>query len=642
MRVTIRPVTPRTQPPLPAPAVAGRRSLLPCLAAVACCCGALADARAEATDDGDTIVVTATRQQERISELLADVSVITREQIENAGQSTLEELLARQTAIEYSSSGGPGQISGIGIRGANSNHTLLLIDGVRVGSATSGTANFSRLPLAQIERIEILRGPASALYGADAIGGAIQIFTKRGEGPASVNASTGFGSYGTSDSSIGVAGGNDVVSYSLQAGYFATRGFNALRNPGGDAYNPDRDGFSRRSVSGNLALRLSPHDEIGMNFLSSQGSSRFDSYLYPDTSTARSDWRSDQDIGNVSLYSRQRLAEQWTSTLRYGRSVDDWTDRQNGIAGDFFRTDQDQLSWQNDVRLPLGKALLAAEYLRQKVSSNTSYTLDERSIRSLLAGWSGTLGAHRLQANLRRDENSQFGGKTTGFVAWGYQLTADWRTHLSYGEAFRAPTFNELYYSGWLGSGNPALKPESARNAESGITWEHGSQRLSATYFQNRIDNLIEWSSAWPSSPNNVIKATISGVSLAYVGSAGAFTGGVSIDLQRPRDDISGKRLVHRADEQMKAHLGYTRGGLRVGGEWQLVGERYDNAANTKKLGGYGLLNVFADYRLDRAWTLFARANNLLNKNYVLSSGLNGDYATAGASLFVGIRYQQK
>ena len=627
---------PRTQAPLPTPAGNGKRSLLPCLAAVACCC-ALADARAASAGDGDTIVVTATRQQERVSELLADVSVITREQIENAGQSTLEELLARQAAIEYSSSGGPGQISGIGIRGANSNHTLLLIDGVRVGSATSGTANFSRLPLAQIERIEILRGPGSALYGADAIGGVIQIFTKRGEGPARINASTGFGSYGTSDSSIGVAGGNDVVSYSLQAGYFATRGFNALRNPGGAAYNPDRDGFSRRSVSGNLALRLSQHDEIGMNFLSSQGNSRFDYAIDP--ASASSDWRSDQDIGNVSLYSRQRLAERWTSTLRYGRSVDDWTDRQNGIAGDFFRTDQDQLAWQNDVRLPLGKALLAAEYLRQKVSSNTRYTLDERSIRSLLAGWSGTLGAHRLQANLRRDENSQFGGKTTGFVAWGYQFSADWRAHLSYGEAFRAPTFNELYYSGWLGSGNPALKPESARNAESGIIWERGAQRLSATYFQNRIDNLIEWTS---SGPNNVSKATISGISLAYAGSVGAFAGGVSIDLQRPRDDISGKRLVHRADEQMKAHLGYTRGGLRVGGEWQLVGERYDNAANTKKLGGYGLLNVFADYRLDREWTLFARANNLLNKDYVLASGLNGDYATAGASVFVGIRYQQK
>lgn len=610
--------------------------------AVACCCGALADARAAASDDGDTIVVTATRQQERVSELLADVSVISREQIENAGQSTLEELLARQAAIEYSASGGPGQISGIGIRGANSNHTLLLIDGVRVGSATSGTANFSRLPLSQIERIEILRGPASALYGADAIGGVIQIFTKRGEGPARVSASTGFGSYGTSDSSIGVAGGNDVVSYSLQAGYYATRGFNALRNPGGTAYNPDRDGFNRRSVSGNLAVRLSARDEVGINFLSSQGSSRFDSYLYPDTSTARSDWRSDQDIGNVSLYSRQHLAEQWTSTLRYGRSVDDWTDRQNGIAGDFFRTDQDQLSWQNDVRLPLGKAMLAAEYLRQKVSSNTRYTLDERSIRSLLAGWSGTLGAHRLQANLRRDENSQFGGKTTGVVAWGYQFSADWRAHLSYGEAFRAPSFNELYYSGPLGNGNPALKPESARNAESGIIWERGAQRLSATYFRNRIDNLIEWSSGWPSSPNNVSKATISGVSLAYVGSVGAFAGGVSIDLQRPRDDISGKRLAHRADEQMKAHLGYTRGGLRVGGEWQLVGERYDDAANTKKLGGYGLLNLFADYRLDREWALFARANNLLNKDYVLASGLNGDYATAGASVFVGIRYQQK
>lgn len=585
--------------------------------------------------DNDTVVVTATRQATRSNELLSDVSVITREQIEQAGQTTIEQLLAQQPGLEYSANGGPGQGSSIFIRGANGNHTLLLVDGQRVGSATTGAANFSGLPLAQIERIEILRGPASSLYGADAIGGVIQVFTKRGDGPARINASTGYGSYGTSDSNVGISGGNDVVSYSLQGGYYETKGFSAIRNPLAPwgVYNSDRDGFKRSALSGGLSVRPAPGHEVGLNFVAADGTNQYDNGPGNDAGMR-------QETSSASIYSRNQLAKDWTSTLRVGQSVDDSTTLRNGIAGSVFRTQQDQVSWQNDVRLPVGKALLAAEYLRQEVASTSTYTITERSIKSLLAGWSVSLGNHRLQANLRRDDNSQFGGKTTGNAAWGYQFTPDWRGHVSYGTAFKAPTFNDLYYPG--GSGNPNLTPESARNAEAGLTWEKGSHRFSATYFKNKVSDLIAWAPVSPGSylwtPMNVNQATLSGTSLAYSGSVGAFSGGVSIDLQRARDDETGKRLARRADEQLKAHLAWTSGTLKLGGEWQLVGERYENAANTQKLGGYGLLNLFAERRLDREWTLFARANNVFDKQYELAR----DYATAGASLFVGIRYQQK
>ena len=586
--------------------------------------------------DSDAVVVTATRQATRSNELLSDVSVITREQIEQAGQTSIEQLLAQQPGIEYSATGGPGQSSGIYIRGANSNHTLLLIDGQRIGSATTGAINFSGLPLAQIERIEILRGPGSSLYGADAIGGVIQVFTKRGDGPARINASTGYGSYGTSDSNVGVSGGNDVVSYNLQGAYYETKGFSAVRNPLAPwgVYNADRDGFKRSSVSGGLSVRPASGHEIGLNFVAADGTNQYDNGPGNDAEMR-------QETSSASIYSRNQFAKDWTSTLRVGQSVDDSTTLRNGVAGSVFRTQQDQVSWQNDVRLPVGKVLLAAEYLRQEVASTSTYTVNERSIKSLLAGWNGSLGNHRLQANLRRDDNSQFGGKTTGSAAWGYQFTPDWRGHVAYGTAFKAPTFNNLYFPqscfpGWgCYGGNPDLKPESARNAEAGLVWEKAGQRLSATYFRNKVSDLIDASLP---VPMNVNKATLSGTSLAYSGSVGAFSGGVNIDLQRARDDDTGKRLIRRADEQLKAHLAWTSGTLKLGGEWQLVGERYENAANTQKLGGYGLLNLFAERRLDREWTLFARANNVFDKQYELAR----DYATAGASLFVGIRYQQK
>ena len=578
--------------------------------------------------DEATVVVTATRQQQRVNELLGDVSVIAREEIEQAGQASVEQLLATRPGIEYAANGGPGTNSSIFIRGANANHTLVLIDGQRVGSASSGSAAFSRIPLSQIDRIEILRGPASSLYGADAVGGVIQVFTRRGEGAPRFNASAGYGTYNTTDTGAGVSGGTDTVSYSLQAGYYETGGFSAIRNPVNSSYNIDRDGYRNTSFSGSIAFRPAQGHEVGLNLLHSSGTNKYDS------TPKAGDFSNEQDVSAFSAYSRNRLSKAWTSTLRLGRSTDDSTDRTDGVASSVFHTGQDQVTWQNDIKLPVGKALLAAEYLRQQLSSTTAFPVTERSIRSLLAGWNGSFDGHRLQFNLRRDDNSQFGGKTTGFAGYGYQFTPEWRAHVSYGTAFRAPSFNDLYFPDTgFGGGNPNLRPELARNREGGIIWERGDHRFSAIYFNNRVTDLI---AGWP--PANVSKATLSGTSLGYDGSFSGWIYGISADLQRPRDDITGKRLVRRADEQLKARVSRMFGNWNVGGEWQLVGERYENAANTQRLGGYGLVNLFADYRLDRDWVLFARGNNIFDKGYELAR----DYATPGGSLFVGVRYTPK
>jgi vitamin B12 transporter len=574
------------------------------------------------------VVVTATRQAVRVNELMADVSVIEREEIEQAGQSTIEQLLARQSGIQYTANGGPGTNSGVFIRGASPKQSIVLIDGQRFGSATSGDAALSRIPLSQIERIEILRGPASSLYGADAIGGVIQIFTKRGDGAARLNASTGYGSYRTSDSSLGVSGGSELVSYSLQAGQYDTDGFSAIHNKKNSSFNRDRDGYRNNSLTGSLSVRPSAGHELGLNFLTSEGNNRYDS------SPKIKDYKNDQNVTSYSIYTRNRLNQAWTSTLRLGRSTDDSTNFANAVQSSVFRTDQDQVSWQNDIKLPVGTALLAAEYLKQSVSGTTDYTSSERTIRSLLTGWSGSIDSHRVQINLRRDDNSQFGGKTTGAATYGYQFTPAWRAHVSYGTAFRAPTFNELYYPDTgFGGGNANLKPESSKNGEAGVTWEQGEHRFSAVQFHNKVTNLIN---NWP--PQNVNNATLEGTSLSYNGRFSVWAAGVSVDLQRPRDDDTGKRLARRADQQMNSYISRTFGGWSVGGEWQMVGERFDNATNTKRLGGYGLVNIFADYHLQKDWVLFARGNNVFDKYYETVN----DYATPGASIFVGIRYAPK
>ena len=591
-----------------------------------------------ADNETDVIVVTATRQATKESELLCDVSVISREEIEQAGQSTIEQLLNRQPGIQYSANGGPGTSSGLYIRGTNSNQSIVLIDGQRVGSATTGSAALSRIPLSQIERIEILRGPASSLYGADAIGGVVQIFTRKGEGPAQLNASGGYGTYGTSETTVGISGGTEAIFFSLQGSYYNTDGFNAINNPTNSNYNSDDDGFHNGSITGSFSIRPAQGHEIGVNLFSSQGSNKYDSWGFG--TPKNNDFKSDQDVSSYSVFSRNVFHPVWTSTLRFGNSIDDSKNYSNGSRTGVFRTSQDQFGWQNDIKLPVGKALLAAEYLRQSVSgSSVDYTVDERTVTSLLAGWTGDIDDHRFQLNLRDDDNSQFGRKTTGSVTYGYQFTPELRAHVAYGTAFRAPTFNELYYPDY---GNGNLNPETSSNTEVGFNWASGDHRFFGVVYNNEVSDLIQTGPAPMYAPENISKALLRGASLTYDGRISNWTTGVSLDWLDPRNEgkgaNNGNLLVRRARQQMNSYLGRSFGNLEIRGEWQLVGKRYNDVANTQVLGGYGLVNLYADYHLQKDWSVFVRGNNIFNKYYETA----GDYSTAGASIFAGIRYQPK
>lgn len=579
--------------------------------------------------DPTAVVVTATRQTQRSNELLSDVSVIDRSAIESAGQSTLGELLARQPGVQMTNSGGAGNVTSIYIRGASPTHTLLLIDGMRVGSASVGTPTFEALPLAQIERVEILRGPASALYGSDALGGVIQIFTRRGEGKPQVSASAGYGTYNTRELAGAVSGGDERISFHVGGGLFATDGFSSVVSAEKQPFNfdPDRDPSSKRHVSLGLSLRPATGHEIGLSLLNSDARSRYDNGIGFDS-------RIESAVTTLGVHSRNRLTSNWTSTLRAGRSIDDSTNFASFAPGGVsFRTDQDQLVWQNDVRLPLGQALLGVETLRQKASSQGNFDLSRR-IDTLLAGWTGNLGEHRFQANVRSDDNSQFGRHTTGLLAYGYQWSPDWRAHASVASGFRAPNFNELYFPGF---GNPNLKPEEALNRELGVVRETAQERFAVTYFRNRIDNLIVFDST-TFLPQNIGRAKIDGWSFSYAGEIARTSVKASLDLQRPRDAISGLRLVRRADQQATIEVGREYGAYRVGVEWQVVGPRYDNIANTRRMGGYALLNASVQYRLAPEWVVEARGNNLGDKRYETVWG----YGVPAANVFVVVRYAPK
>lgn len=577
----------------------------------------------------DPVLITATRQEMRVSEQLSDVSVIERETIDAAGQSTLEEILSRQPGIEFSANGSFGATSSLYLRGTSGSHVLLLVDGMRVGSATSGSASWNRIPASQIERIEIVRGPASSLYGSDAIGGVIQVFTRQSDGPLRFYGEVGAGSYDTASASGGFSGAQSGWRYALNAASYSTAGFNS--KPWTATANKDKDGFWMNSLSGRLAYSFAKGHEAGINFFYSDGESKYDG------SGATVDWRNRNSVSSMNAFMKNSLTENWTSTVTVGMSADDSDELKNGLRNSNFRTDQRQYSWQNDLRTRYGNFLLAAERLEQEVDTTTVYAVRERTNNSLLAGWTLGYEAHRLQANLRRDDNSQFGDKTTGSLAYGYRFSRNWRANVGYGTAFRAPTFNDLYYPLKSGNfGNPNLLPENARNREAALHFETGQQHVSLTWYLNRVENLI----VWTNTPSNVGSARLEGITLAYEGVLAGLNVQASYDYLDAKDLDTDLRLARRAQNRVAAAVGKIHGAWEWRVEEQVSDDRmdYPYGQPAKKLGGYSLTNLYGAYRFAKDWSVFARVNNLFDHEYVLAD----TYATPGMNAFVGIRYSPK
>lgn len=581
----------------------------------------------------NTVQVTATRQAMRTNEVLSDVSVIERASLEQAGQSTLGDILARQPGVEFASSGSNGATGSLYMRGTSSGHTVVLIDGVRVGSASLGQmSSWSRIPVSQIERIEILRGPASSLYGNDAIGGVVQIFTRRGEGPLKFNAEVGAGTYDTQMETVGFSGGENGWHYAAQVAHNQTRGFNSVIKQNNSAYNPDRDNFSNTNFSGNLGYTLAKGHEVGASYFFSDGESGYDS-----TSPKTAVYRNQLAISTLSTFLKNAITENWTSTLRLGQSTDDSRNLKNGAQDSLFKTTQRQYTWQHDFKLPIGNLLFALERLDQSVTGTGRYPVEDRTIDSVLLGWNGQIGNHRLQINARNDSNSQFGDKTTGAVAYGYQLTQNWRANASLGTAFKAPSFNDLYYPLTFGyKGNPNLKPESSINQEAALHYDNGRHHVGLTVFQNRVSDLISWSGL--TTPINIGEAKIQGATLSYEGKLADYDLNASYSHLDPRDRTTHHLLARRAQNYGSASLGKQLGAWEWRVEFQAQGQRFDTDANTRKLAGYALTNLYGAYQFERDWSVFARVNNVFDRNYELAA----DYATPGLNAFIGVRYAPK
>lgn len=577
----------------------------------------------------DETVVTATRIAQPLKQTLSSTTVITQEDIKNSQVADVATILRSVAGAEISQSGGEGKSAYVYLRGNNESQVLVLLDGVRINSATSGTTSIEHLMLDQIERIEVVRGNVSSLYGSEAIGGVIQIFTKHAHGAPVFNASAGIGTHGTQRMAAGYAGSFDNTDMSLQVSRFITDGVSAI-NPAlyPNNVNPGNNGYDNTSVSGNLRHDFNADHSLTASVFNSQGHNQYDNAYGAPTDN----YSSDIQVSKLSLASDDRLNDIWQSKVQLAQGVDSSQNFKNGLAatpGSLYKTTNQQLTWQNTLQLDAGQQLLAGvEYLGQQVSSDLhpAYLQDVRSVNSLFAGYTGNYGAHQVQTNVRQDNNSQYGTANTGLLGYGYAFNETWRATASYSSAFKAPTFNQLYYPGY---GNASLKPEQSLNSEVGLHYTTNEHTVLITYFNNRTTDLIAGSPV-----QNINEARTDGIEISYdmqLGDTGLKATAVS---QNPCDPNSGSQLPHRAKQHSSVALTQRLAALQLGAEWLYSDTRMDG---THTLDSYNVFNLTAAYALNKQLKLSLRADNLTDQN---DSNVYG-YNPLGRTFFASLNYQQ-
>lgn len=583
----------------------------------------------DAVETFPDIVVTATRSEIESKEISAATTVYTRKDIERLQVKTIPELLNGSSGVDMIQNGGYGQPTSTYIRGTNTSDVLVLIDGIRVGAVSSGTTAFEFIPIDQIERVEIVRGPQSSLYGSEALGGVIHIFTRKGNETKkpSVTLDAGGGSYDTAKGSGTVSGKWNNSWYSLGASHIDSQGFNAT-TPTNMSYAPFKNGYSNTGINSRIGHYFDNKAEIEASFIRAEGADNYNGWVGANNSNIQGQFVNQAVSGAGSLY----VLDNWRSTLRLGQSIDNRSDIYNG----YFNTSRWSTSWLNDLTIsPNHKLTMGADYHLDELDSDTSFTKKSRYDAGIFAELhSQLLKNYFITGSLRGDNNQTFGDYLTGNIGSRYNWNHGISLLANFGNGFRAPTFNELYYPpipayGMI-NGNPNLKPEQSTSVETGIAGDHDWGKWEVRAYHTEITNLIgSYSPTYQSI--NIGKAQIDGIETVTSSQFMGWNGKLGLNLLNPVNTADNTRLIGRADKTLSFDLSRAIGKFDVGTYIVAQGDRH-YSTNTS---GYVTVDLRSAYHINKSWILNAKLSNLLDEQYQTVYSYN----TMGRNFFLSIHY---
>lgn len=622
------------------------------LAVLPLACAAAFPALAQSETTLPETVVTATRTARTADELMQSVDVLTRQDIEVQAPTSMMELIESLPGVAVSRSGGPGKSVGVYLRGASSDHVLVLVNGVRASSATLGEYDWNALQPEQIERVEVVRGPLASLYGSDAIGGVIQIFT-RGQREG-FEASQTVGSNRYRETSARLAGGQETKWF-LSADTMGTDGLQMK------VADPRR--YPARSAN----LGLGVNGRLQDNWSYSLGLTHTEAHEQSDVSAGPSDSRNQV----VDLSFQGRMSSVWTQKISLYRASNRLV-TPAGYPPSDIETDRRQLSWVNELNLGGAALTLGVDRMLEGVSNlnaQTGATVFDKGMGTtgvygqFLTEWAG----NDLQLGLRRDQHSVFGGTNTYNLSVGRQLSNSARVYVSHGTAFKGPTANDYYWP-WqeyddfrdgygtcvaygypcvtITEGNPNLLPERSRTSEIGLQID-GPVKYRFNLFATQVSNLIDWASTetgsgttWTAvwTPTNVGRASMKGgeLSASFNWAQWAFRASASRVLARNED--TGAPLDRRPDNtaSLSAARRFGEHTLRVG--LTAASARYESSGS-RRIAGFGRVDVADTITLNPHWSLRFKVDNLFDTQYTLATSNGAPYATPGREFYVTLRY---
>lgn len=618
----------------------------------ACVCAMSSSAWAQQDASESTLketVVTASRTARTADELLQSVDVLTRADIETAAAPSVMDLLAMLPGISVARTGGVGKTTSLFLRGSNSDHVLVLVNGVRAGSATLGEFDWNAFQPEQIERIEVVRGPMASLYGSDAIAGVIQIFTRGNR--SGWDFSQTVGSNQMRQTNVRAAGGTDT-RWSVSA--------STLGSDGTQMRVTDPKSYPFRSANVGLGLEGTLVPDWTYNL----GLTRTEGHDESHASAGPSDFTNQVIDLNLTGKVTQNWKQKWAVYVADNEVVSPAAYPPSDIT-----TKRKQLSWLNELDLGFGALTLGVDRLVEGVSNygaDTGIPVFDQTLTTtgLFGQFFTQWDKNDLQVGMRHDKHNVYGSINTYNVALGREVASGVRVYASHGKAFKGPTANDLYwpYSSYVDTsgdcvtygyactsiteGNPTLKPERSRTNEIGLQW-NGAAKYKLNLFSTHVSDLIDWDStetgAGPTlteiwTPTNIGKASMRGLEGSADFSWSDWRLKVAAARVLARNDQTGAPLDRRPENTASLQVLRAWGNHALHASWTLSSARYERLG-TRELDGYGRVDIADTIKLGDGWSVRVKVDNLFDQKYVLATSSGVPFATPGREFYVTLRY---